>query len=50
LPENQKTAIILSKIEDKSMKEVAEIMEITIKALESLIQRAKTNLLKKSSK
>jgi RNA polymerase sigma-70 factor (ECF subfamily) len=48
LPENQKTAIILSKIEDKSMKEVAEIMEISIKALESLIQRAKTNLLKKS--
>lgn len=47
LPENQKTAIILSKIEDKNMKEVSEIMEISIKALESLLQRAKINLLKK---
>lgn len=47
LPENQKTAIILSKIEDKNMKEVSEIMGISIKALESLLQRAKINLLKK---
>lgn len=47
LPENQKTAIILAKIEDKSIKEVAEIMEISIKAVESLLQRAKMNLTKK---
>jgi RNA polymerase sigma-70 factor (ECF subfamily) len=47
LPDNQKTAIILAKIEDKSIKEVAEIMEISIKAVESLLQRAKMNLTKK---
>lgn len=44
LPDNQKTAIILSKIEQKSQKEVAEIMNISSKAVESLLQRAKTNL------
>jgi RNA polymerase sigma-70 factor (ECF subfamily) len=47
LPEAQKTAIILAKIESRSQKEVAEIMGITIKAVESLLQRAKTNLSKK---
>lgn len=47
LPDNQKTALILQKIEGKTMLEVAEIMEISPKALESLLQRAKTNLLKK---
>ncbi len=47
LPENQKTAIILSKIEHKSQKEIAEIMELNLKAVESLIQRAKVNLQKK---
>ncbi|MDZ4714435.1 MAG: RNA polymerase sigma factor [Cytophagales bacterium] len=41
LPENQKTAIILSKMEDRPQKEVAEIMNTTVKAVESLIQRAK---------
>lgn len=41
---NQKTAIILSKIEKKSQQEVAEIMGLSIKAVESLIQRAKNNL------
>ncbi len=47
LPDNQKTVLILSKIEQKSQKEVAEIMNISIKAVESLLQRAKTNLSKK---
>lgn len=47
LPENQKTAIILCKIEDRSQKEVAEIMNTTIKAVESLIQRAKQTIQKK---
>lgn len=46
LPENQKTAIILLKIEDLSQKEVAEIMQISEGAIESLLQRAKTNLKK----
>ena len=46
LPENQKTVIILLKIEQNSSKETAEIMETSTKAVESLFQRAKTNLAK----
>ena len=46
LPENQKTVIILLKIEDLSQKEVAGIMQISEGAVESLFQRAKTNLKK----
>jgi len=44
LPANQKTALLLSKTEQKSQAEVAEIMGISVKAAESLIQRAKTGL------
>jgi RNA polymerase sigma-70 factor, ECF subfamily len=47
LPEKQKTAIILAKIEDRPQKEVAEIMEINVKAVESLINRAKQSIEKK---
>jgi|688.fasta_scaffold31638_1 RNA polymerase sigma-70 factor (ECF subfamily) len=47
LPTNQKTVIILSRIEQKSQAEVAEIMNLSIKAVESLYQRAKQNLSKK---
>lgn len=47
LPENQKTAIILSKIEDRPQKEVAEIMNTSVKAVESLLQRAKQTIQKK---
>ncbi|MFM8740914.1 MAG: RNA polymerase sigma factor [Cytophagales bacterium] len=47
LPEKQKTVIILSKIEDRPQKEVAEIMELNIKAVESLLQRAKQTIEKK---
>ena len=46
LSDTQKTAIILLKIEGKSQNETAEIMKIHIKALESLVQRAKKNLKK----
>ncbi|MBK9744201.1 MAG: RNA polymerase sigma factor [Saprospiraceae bacterium] len=46
LPENQKTVIILLKIEYLSQKEVASIMQINEGAVESLFQRAKTNLKK----
>lgn len=46
LPANQKTALILHKLEQKSQAEVAKIMNISPKAVESLIQRAKTNLSK----
>ena len=49
LPGRQKTIIILSKIEDKSQKEISEIMSISIKAVESLLQRAKKNLKEKLS-
>lgn len=47
LPENQRTAIILARLDDRSQKEIAEIMQMTVKAVESLLQRAKQNLLKK---
>lgn len=50
LPENQKTALILAKIDGKNQQEIAEIMSISSKAVESLIQRAKINLLKKLPK
>lgn len=44
LPENQKTVIILLKIESLSQQETANIMKVTTKAVESLFQRAKKNL------
>ena len=44
LPESQKTAFILSYIEDLPRNDVAEIMENSLKATESLLQRAKKNL------
>jgi RNA polymerase sigma factor (sigma-70 family) len=47
LPVNQRTAFILSRLEDKSQKEIAEIMNLTTKAVESLLQRAKQSLQKK---
>ncbi len=50
LPDTQKTALILHKIEGKSQQEIADIMNSTPKAVESLVQRAKTNLKKKITK
>lgn len=47
LPDTQKTAIILSKIEDYSQREAAVIMNVSEKAFESLLQRAKQNIAKK---
>lgn len=44
LPENQRTAIVLSKYDDLPQKEIAEIMKTTEGAIEALIQRAKKNL------
>jgi RNA polymerase sigma-70 factor, ECF subfamily len=49
LPENQRIAIVLSKYDDLSQKEIAEIMKTTEGAVEALIQRAKTNLRAKLS-
>lgn len=47
LPESQKVAIILSFVEELPRQEVADIMEISLKAVESLLQRAKGSLRKK---
>lgn len=47
LAETQKTAFILSFVEGLPRQEVADIMETTLKSVESLLQRAKTNLKKK---
>ena len=44
LPDNQKTAFILSFIEDLPRQEVADIMELSLKAVESLLQRGKKKL------
>ncbi len=50
LPEKQKTAFILSKYEDKSQKEIAEIMHTSEGAVEQLLQRGKNTLRKKLSR
>jgi RNA polymerase sigma factor (sigma-70 family) len=44
LPDNQKTTLILLKIEQHTQVETAKIMDISEKAVESLFQRAKKNL------
>ncbi len=44
LPEQQKTAFILSFMEELPRQEVAEVMGLSLKAVESLLQRAKANL------
>ncbi|WP_262915556.1 RNA polymerase sigma factor [Niabella ginsengisoli] len=46
LPENQKIAFILSKVEGLSYQEISEIMQTSISAIESLLHRAKNNLKK----
>lgn len=49
LPENQRTAFVLKKYEELPQKEIAEIMNITEGAVEQLVMRAKSNLIKKLS-
>lgn len=44
LPERQRTAFILSKTEDLSYAEIAEVMELSVSSIESLLFRAKQNL------
>lgn len=46
LPDTQRTAFILTQTEGFSMRETATIMNVTEKAVDSLIQRAKKNLRK----
>jgi RNA polymerase sigma factor (sigma-70 family) len=50
LVESQRTAFILSQVEDLPQKEIAQVMKISEKAVESLIQRAKANLRNKLEK
>lgn len=47
LPENQRVCFLLLRTEGLSYEEVAEILQISIKAVESLMHRAKENLRKK---
>jgi len=49
LPENQKTAFILNKLEDLGYREIAAIMQTTESAVDSLLQRARQNLKKSVS-
>ena len=46
LPENQKVAFTLHKLEDLSYQEVSEVMKTSVAAVESLMHRAKQNLRK----
>ena len=46
LPENQKIAFTLHKLEDLSYQEVSEVMKTTVAAVESLMHRARLNLRK----
>lgn len=47
LPENQRTAFILNKVEELSYREIADILNTSERAVDSLLQRAKQNLRKK---
>lgn len=44
LPETQKTAFILNKVEGLSYQEICSVMDVTLPAVESLLFRAKQNL------
>lgn len=47
LPDNQRTAFVLNKYEELSYQQVAEVMELSVAAVESLLHRARKNLQKK---
>ncbi len=47
LPENQRIAFTLNKVEGLSYQEVSDIMQTTVSSVESLMHRAKNNLRKK---
>ena len=47
LPENQRTAFILNKVEELSYREIADVLNTSESAVDSLLQRAKQNLRKK---
>lgn len=47
LPENQRIALILSKYEELSYKDIAEALEVSEQAVKSLLHRARLNLKEK---
>jgi RNA polymerase sigma-70 factor (ECF subfamily) len=47
LPDNQQIAFTLHKFDEMSYKEIAEVMDVSLSSVESLIHRAKKNLQKK---
>ena len=47
LPERQRIALVLSRFEGKTYKEISEIMGVSLASVESLIFRAKEKLRKK---
>ena len=49
LPENQKAAFLLSKLEGLSNHEIAAVMQLSVSAVESLLVRAKKTLQEKLS-
>jgi RNA polymerase sigma factor (sigma-70 family) len=46
LPDKQKIAFLMQKLEGLTQQQIAEVMNTTISAIESLLQRAKENLRK----
>jgi len=44
LNERQRMAVVLNKFEDMSYEEIAEVMQLSTKAVKSLLSRARTNL------
>lgn len=50
LPENQRIAFVLNKVEQLGYREISEIMDTSVPAVESLISRAKANLKKRLEK
>ena len=44
LPENQKTAFILAKVEGLSLAEISKVMDKSVPSVESLLHRAKAKL------
>jgi RNA polymerase sigma-70 factor (ECF subfamily) len=47
LPPNQRTAVILKRFQELSYEEIAQVMQCSLSAVESLLHRAKQNLQKK---
>ena len=47
LADNQRIAFVLNKVEGLSYQEVAEVMDLSLSSIESLLHRARKNLQKK---